>query len=225
MPQLLQTDNGELLLLYPLSGHLFFQRHGREGLTRPTLLADDYASDLNAVIDQGELYYSYLSNAGELKLCILGQSAPLWATTECDPHLFSPGFYAFRDKLLFLFATGEIREPSIQPAALQLILPHETASSPTQLLSLEGILNVTPAESKKDLYLLLVSDHDTALFGMDQSLQLSECKSRELEHLQEENQALSQTIESIKAQYEELMDVALQYRQEAQKWYQKYIRS
>lgn len=225
MPQLLQADNGELLLLYPLSGHLFFQRHGREGLTRPALLADDYASDLNTALDQGELYYSYLSNSGELKLCVLGQDAPLRTTPECDPLLFPQGFYTFSKKLLFLFATSENGEQPFSSASLQLILPHEINSSPLQILSLEGISKVTPAESENALFLLLTTDQGTSLYHMEQNYQLTECQSQVLEHLEEENQSLSRTIESIKSQYEELMDVALQYRQEAQKWYQKYIRS
>ena len=41
--------------------------------------------------------------------------------------------------------------------------------------------------------------------------------------LLEEIESLNKTIESIKKQYDELMDVALQYRAEAQKWYQKYV--
>ena len=41
--------------------------------------------------------------------------------------------------------------------------------------------------------------------------------------LLEEIERLNRTIESIKAQYAELMDVALQYREEARKWYNKYL--
>lgn len=43
--------------------------------------------------------------------------------------------------------------------------------------------------------------------------------------LREEIQRLNQTIESIKIQYEELMDVARQYREEAIKWYNKFLTS
>ena len=41
--------------------------------------------------------------------------------------------------------------------------------------------------------------------------------------LLEEIEQLNKTIESIKHQYDELMGVALQYREEARKWYNKYI--
>jgi len=46
--------------------------------------------------------------------------------------------------------------------------------------------------------------------------------SREQELL-EEIERLNRTIESIKKQYDELMGVALQYREEAKKWYNKFI--
>ena len=41
--------------------------------------------------------------------------------------------------------------------------------------------------------------------------------------LLEEIEQLNKTIESIKHQYDELMGVAMQYREEARKWYNKYI--
>ena len=41
--------------------------------------------------------------------------------------------------------------------------------------------------------------------------------------LLEEIEQLNKTIENIKHQYDELMGVALQYREEARKWYNKYI--
>lgn len=43
------------------------------------------------------------------------------------------------------------------------------------------------------------------------------------EALLEEIERLNKTIESIKLQYEELMGVAMQYRDEARKWYEKFI--
>lgn len=46
---------------------------------------------------------------------------------------------------------------------------------------------------------------------------------RREQELLEEIERLNQTIQSIKLQYEELMDVALQYRDEAGKWYNKFI--
>jgi len=46
---------------------------------------------------------------------------------------------------------------------------------------------------------------------------------RREQELLEEIERLNQTIQSIKAQYEELMGVALQYREEASKWYNKFI--
>ena len=41
--------------------------------------------------------------------------------------------------------------------------------------------------------------------------------------LLEEIEQLNKTIENIKHQYDELMGVAMQYREEARKWYNKYI--
>ena len=46
---------------------------------------------------------------------------------------------------------------------------------------------------------------------------------RELELLQEIDR-LNGIISSIKMQYEELMGVAMQYREEALKWYNKFLR-
>ena len=43
------------------------------------------------------------------------------------------------------------------------------------------------------------------------------------QELLEEIERLNQTIESIKRQYDELMGVALQYREEAKKWYNKFV--
>ena len=48
-------------------------------------------------------------------------------------------------------------------------------------------------------------------------------EEHDLQALLEEIEQLNKTIESIKLQYDELMDVALQYREEARKWYNKYI--
>lgn len=41
--------------------------------------------------------------------------------------------------------------------------------------------------------------------------------------LLEEIERLQKLLESAKVQYEELMGVALQYREEAAKWYERYI--
>lgn len=43
------------------------------------------------------------------------------------------------------------------------------------------------------------------------------------QELLEEIERLNQTIKSIKRQYDELMGVALQYREEAKKWYNKFV--
>ncbi len=54
------------------------------------------------------------------------------------------------------------------------------------------------------------------------SLSFPPCAGRE-EELLSEIDRLSGIIQSIQKQYNELMGVAEQYRDEARKWYQKYL--
>ena len=51
----------------------------------------------------------------------------------------------------------------------------------------------------------------------------SSVQSEREQELLAEIERLNGIIESIKTQYNELMDVAWQYREEALKWYQKFL--
>ena len=65
-------------------------------------------------------------------------------------------------------------------------------------------------------------DHKEEAFPVPDLTWTTVQSDREQELL-EEIDRLNGIISSIKTQYEELMDVAMQYREEALKWYNKFL--
>lgn len=213
-----QSLSGDLFLIYPLSERLYFQKLGRAGLTRPALLSEGYHSDLSIVFYQDELYYSFLDTESTLQLCTLGQNAPILQAENISPSVFSPRVTVFQGRLLLLFTEGKP-----QPE-LRITFPFEESEQALSVKVSPGA-TISLTESGSSLIILMEEPKGISLLRLTASFELLECSSPKEERLSEEKESLSMSLESAKRQYQELMDVATQYRNEAQKWYRKYLRS
>lgn len=253
MPQILQTATGDLLLLYPASNRLLFQRYGRDGLARPSIASENYSAGLSAVLFQENLYFSYLDGEDTLCFCHLGVPSPLRTMPNCKSSILPPRLLLFHEKLLLVYATETAKDgPEDCECSLCITAPLEEESSEIRLsLKPSEILSIATGENA--CYFVVSLQEENTLLQLSQDFCLIPCpSSREtrvlqanqdltsaleqvkdenhtlthsLELLEEDKQGLLKAIESAKAQYQELMGVAEQYRDEAAKWYQKYIRS
>lgn len=232
MTKLFTTPQGELLLLYPFQNRILFQIKGSEGYSRLSVLAQDYGSSFDSILHQDSLYFSYVSEGGQITLRTVGRADPVFAT----PHVADAGapFLVSIGERLLLFHVQQTADLSYQVhASLPL--------SPELDFSLQGVFDTPPAllwsqTGNAVLLILQVGEHPrlcqvgedltcnylTPPAATQDPSALAASREREAA-LQAENVRLNQIISSIKLQYEELMDVAEQYRQETQKWYNRFV--
>ena len=228
MPYCFQSHSGEFFILHAVENTIYLQFVSPRGFQRQTLMADDYRGSLSAVLYRDEIIYSYVDNQGLLQVRSIDQKLPLFTTKAAvSTDMFSPILLLLNDEHMLLY----IQEGEAFHGQLLLTLPLRSET----FLLLQNVLSENMAFCQNSAGLFIVMSEvmtdpshpaSCQLYRLTQEHALEEC-SREnnsvTESLLEEKEALQIKLRSASVQYEELMEVACQYRDEARKWYQKFI--
>lgn len=226
-----QSAAGELFFLYPIEKTVNLQIASPKGFHRHVILTDDYQSGLNAVLFQNTIFYSYLDAEGMLLVRSTDQKLPLFKKAAVKTQVFAPKLVCLYEELLLLYLQDSDSDSSLalsfplkedtekkllelQPAPDRIAFCHEPqdALSPS-----EPVFLMVRADTPSDYHMYSL----TKDFALQERVSVKEAQ---YEQLLEENETLKNQLDQAGTQYRELMEVAYQYREEARKWYQKFIR-
>lgn len=228
MPYCFQSHSGEFFILHSVENTIFLQFISPRGFQRQTLIADDYRGSLSAVLYRDDIIYSYMDNNGLLKVRSIDQKLPLYTTKAAvSTDMFSPMLVILNDELMLL----HMQEGEAFRGQLLLTLPLKSET----FVLLKNVLSEIMAFCQDSTGLFVVTSESMTdpsrpdschLYRLTQEHALRECLCENYsatESLLEEKEALQNKLQLASVQYEELMEVACQYRDEARKWYQKVI--
>lgn len=231
---------GKQMAVYAYQTGIYMRRWEGHRTTRPVLLTGDYKEALTEVFWRETLYYGYYNQEGkylvknafhtEIKNVLPGEEG----VSICVPKLI-----LFQEKLLVIYIGEKVWEGDCKLVVFflgeekRIELPVKYANRPEYQVMQSGevlIIGVCYREEWK-YYRLCPGEHWEELAGWAywreekrEELEKLQCQSREeIEMLRQDLQYRNQLIESIKSQYEELMETATRYRDEAKKWRDKYV--
>lgn len=235
MSYLYETAGGQGFFIYKNQNEIILRKKEGHQFYLPVIMVRDYKSDLNDTVYNSAIYYTYINENGALVVrSVLEYVFPFERQAGENVSFNSPSLTAFYGRLILFYMeknTGEGEENY----RLHGILPYEGE---------RGILNVdlgnkealykvvclnqrmlVSVENEKG-YVLYEASNDLQLVAQGRienrdEQELARLKSSLMEQQKEINFYKSQ-IESAKRQYQELMQVAEQYREEANHWSGKF---
>ena len=234
MHYIFDAGQGRRIALFTLNSSIYSCIITSSHAAKPIPLAGNYSKNLTAHISANKLYYSYSSLSNHIVVKVLGETAVKWEFDEHAKILFLTSF----DNELILFFTPEnstelklhtlIGTKKAEPLTfLSSIYPDTQATSglPPEYASLcqkhiiDSEVNIATLKIKKDYLFSITADLEEKYHKKHQELrdmQTSEALYNK------KIKELNTTIDSIKLQYNQLMDTATQYKAEAEKWYKLY---
>ncbi len=228
------------LVIYAQNNTIYLLMTTGEAPCQPGILTDDFQSGLSEAIYRKTLYYAYLNTQNELVIKSILDVGNLFILPTTDAFLYkTPHLVLFQEKLILLYM---IQNPLDNRYALKMLLPFETESDshpiPLPDISFSTLPAIKSFPTENNLFLQLYTEDQCYFLSLSgdykvtiyedvspykQNLQLLSNKVAILEpQIEQKNivvQSQEATISSIKNQYNELMDTAIKYREEARKWY------
>lgn len=231
---------GQHVVVYSFQNGVYLRRWSGQSWARPQLLAGDCMGDLSDIFWRDAVYFGYRNQRGEYLVRDASQPRKKYVLESgenmriCCPRLMPHG-----EKLLVFYMEEKEWEGGCALRGIYVgegkkteILGEYGSRPDYQVLSWGEELLVGVKDGRAHRYYRLCSgDAWEELAGWkywwearQSELAGQQCQNREeIELLQQDLQDSRELIESIKAQYGELMDTATKYREEARKWRNQYI--
>lgn len=238
-------SSGQKLFLYNSENFIYLRTSSGMDISRPILLCSDYSSGLSSVIFHDSIHFLYQNLHGDLIIRNILDSNILYRlSADKSPDYAAPLLLTFRDRLLLFYF---VKNPLDETYLLKLTFPLEMAETdfispvfPTlpkvQYLHLSDLL-IFSCKLPSEYYIYQLNENfecsgvqfvaETALEALKDDLRNK--FTTELTDYQEAVTVLNKKIEekenliaSIQSQYNELMNTALRYKEEAAKWYHKF---
>lgn len=235
MSYLYETAGGQGFFIYINQNEIILRKKEGHQFYLPVIMVRDYKSGLNDTVYNSAIYYTYINENGALVVrSVLEYVFPFERQAGENVSFNSPSLTAFYGRLILFYMeknTGEGEENY----RLHGILPYEGEREilNVDLGNKEALYKVVclnermlvSVENEKG-YVLYEASNDLQLVAQDRienrnDQELAMLKSSLMEQQKEINFYKSQ-IESAKRQYQELMQVAEQYREEANHWSGKF---
>ena len=216
------------LIIYSISRYIFLRTAYIDGIERPIMLVSDFLDGLSDVVLGDTIYYAYQNRNGDILVKnVMNNEALFHVKSSENPDMHCPQLVVNKDRLMLFYM-------------LRAVYPLEEGDSLNIPADCENVdmYEVFGMQGKAFLYVdsfyEITSDgkfikcQDTDML-MQNEQKISEYENQLNTYMQENRQAiqtisqLEATIESVKAQYNELMETAIAYRDEAIKWRSKFI--
>lgn len=195
------------LLIYPHKNTIILRKKVESLITNPTILETDYKSDLTSVIFNSTIYFAYINTSNLLLVkCILDKVFPYQVLQKENELLSNPRLISYNGQLL-LFYLSKIDTTY----TLNCIRPYDHASNislPISSFDSEPFYHIVNVSNK--LCLIISSNGKNMCYYMNSSFVFDEYKDKK----DAEIKKLKSTLESAKKQYNELMEIALRYKEE-----------
>ena len=235
MSYLYETAGGQGFFIYKNQNEIILRKKEGHQFYLPVIMVRDYKNGLNDTVYNSAIYYTYINENGALVVrSVLEYVFPFERQAGENVSFNSPSLTAFYGRLILFYMeknTGDGEENY----RLHGILPYEGEREilNVDLGNKEALYKVVclnermlvSVENEKG-YVLYEASNDLQLVAQDRvenrnEQELAMLKSSLMEQQKEINFYKSQ-IESAKRQYQELMQVAEQYREEANHWSGKF---
>lgn len=235
MSYLYETAGGQGFFIYKNQNEIILRKKEGHQFYLPVIMVRDYKSGLNDTVYNSAIYYTYINENGALVVrSVLEYVFPFERQAGENVSFNSPSLTAFYGRLI-LFYMEKNTGDGVENYRLHGILPYEGEREilNVDLGNKEALYKVVclnermlvSVENEKG-YVLYEASNDLQLVAQDRienrnEQELAMLKSSLMEQQKEINFYKSQ-IESAKRQYQELMQVAEQYREEANHWSGKF---
>ena len=240
MSYLYETAGGQGFFIYKNQNEIILRKKEGHQFYLPVIMVRDYKSGLNDTVYNSAIYYTYINENGALVVrSVLEYVFPFerqaWENVSFD----SPRLTAFYGRLILFYMEKNTAEGEVH-YRLRGILPYEgereifnadlrKEEAQYKVVCLNERLLVSVENEKGYVLYEVAEDLQVVAHGRigngdgedDKEQELAMLKSSILEQQKEINFYKSQ-IESAKRQYQELMQVAEQYREEANHWSRKF---
>ena len=235
MSYLYETAGGQGFFIYKNQNEIILRKKEGHQFYLPVIMVRDYKSGLNDTVYNSAIYYTYINENGALVVrSVLEYVFPFERQAGENVSFNSPSLTAFYGRLILFYMEKNTGE-GVENYRLHGILPYEGEREilNVDLGNKEALYKVVclnermlvSVENEKG-YVLYEASNDLQLVAQDRvenrnEQELAMLKSSLMEQQKEINFYKSQ-IESAKRQYQELMQVAEQYREEANHWSGKF---
>lgn len=235
MSYLYETAGGQGFFIYKNQNEIILRKKEGHQFYLPVIMVRDYKSGLNDTVYNSAIYYTYINENGALVVrSVLEYVFPFERQAGENVSFNSPSLTAFYGRLILFYMEKNTGE-GVENYRLHGILPYEGEREilNVDLGNKEALYKVVclnqrmlvSVENEKG-YVLYEASNDLQLVAQDRvenrnDQELAMLKSSLMEQQKEINFYKSQ-IESAKRQYQELMQVAEQYREEANHWSGKF---
>lgn len=252
MANIYDLENDRSFLLYTNQNQILMRQKSGDMIGRSTLLAKDYSKHLSSFYTNGILYYSYITVHNEIIIRSSRDSLPLFHTENIDHHTYGqPQISLFGNQLFLLYSC---QNPQSSSHSINLLRPLQKNKPIPIPYTFPTQPDIQTMSTRNFLYISICSDFSHKILCLDSSYQLTELFTSDTlqkaqQQLTEKNksevmevrkqlenasstianqnrqiQKLNQIIESAQNQYNNLMQVASQYKDEALKWRSKFYK-
>lgn len=240
MANIFELENNKSFLLYTNQNQILLRQKYGEMIGRSTLLAKDYQKELSSFYYKGTLYFSYINTEDHITIRNTKETLPIFETDPIETHFCNhPQIVLFRNQLLLFYCS---QQEDVEKHQVRCVLPFQNRKTITIAEQLPTIPDIQLIVNEELLYISLYSMFSHKIICLDSSLRLTELgvhttfeakekteyldKIRELQNSitdqKKEIQKLHNMLDSATHQYNDLMQVANQYREEAIKWRSKF---
>lgn len=226
MRSIYSDGQDKTLLLYSYQNMIYFRTIIAENTWKPIMLCNDFLYSLSDSIYQDTIYYSYINKEHNIVIkSITDQSVLYQLNGDVSLIYTQPNILSFLGKLLLVYA---VKNPVNNTYLIKGILPFEKERS----FSVPDIFSSSPEisylTSATCLILSVCCKEENRFYEVTDDFQCIPLYSektiseKKLQPYKDEIKQQKDIIESIKNQYEELMQTAYRYREEAMKWQSKF---
>ncbi len=226
MANIYENENQQGILVYPFEHRILLRSKVAEAFGRPVVWIDDYKDELCDVFYRDQIYCSYRNQSDQITVRCVNEPDILFQTSSPDVLVHSPHLSIFCGRLLLFYCEKKTSGTLWSVCGVE---PLNSSFSVLVSDSCPVCPRIHLLSSSHSLFLCLSSESQEEIYKINPDMQV-ECISSELANAlnalssaEEEQKHLHRVIDHIAKQYDELMNVAVQYRQEAKKWHDQYI--
>lgn len=205
------------VIIYTYDSFIIMRTIQANSVTNGILLSNDYSSGFSSTIHNSTIYYLYQNKQGSLIIKSIIDARNLYSkASDQELTMLEPSLISFKNYLLLFFV---IENPIDNLFYLKISLPLEENKHIVCNEKFVVCPKIKLVHTPSLLFIIVQNPEEVYIYCLDSTLTLTQYKSNEAVKLMLEEKEL--LITQISNQYNELMNVATQYKEEAKKWYMR----
>lgn len=205
------------VIIYTYDSFIIMRTIQANSVTNGILLSNDYSSGFSSTIHNSTIYYLYQNKQGSLVIKSIIDARNLYSKASGQElTMLEPSLISFKNYLLLFFV---IENPIDNLFYLKISLPLEENKHIVCNEKFVVCPKIKLVHTPSLLFIIVQTPEEVYIYCLDSTLTLTQYKSSEAVKLMLEEKEL--LITQISNQYNELMNVATQYKEEAKKWYMR----